>query len=102
MSTAYSQHFTSWFSQCLVGGLEGSLKSSMAHGSWGLLKGNLGAASTENLGSETVVAINFEGYEVLSSIQGTYKSSINKVINFDINTNKVLKFDKEGNRINER
>ena len=51
MSTAYSQHFTSWFSQCLVGGLEGSLKSSMAHGSWGLLKGNLGGASTQNLES---------------------------------------------------
>ena len=58
--------------------------------------------SIENLGSETVVAINFEGHELLSSIQGTYKSSINEVINFDINTNKVLKFDKEGNRINER
>ena len=58
--------------------------------------------SIENLGSETVVAINFEGHELLSSIQGTYKSSINEAINFDINTNKVLKFDKEGNRINER
>ena len=58
--------------------------------------------SIENLGSETVVAINFEGHELLSSIQGTYKSSINETINFDINTNKVLKFDKEGNRINER
>ena len=58
--------------------------------------------SIENLGSETVVAINFEGHEVLSSIQGIYKSSINEAINFDINTNKVLKFDKEGNRINER
>tara|TARA_B100000900_G_scaffold100952_1_gene83594 strand:+ start:54 stop:1064 length:1011 start_codon:yes stop_codon:yes gene_type:complete len=58
--------------------------------------------SIENLGSETVVAINFEGHELLSSIQGTYKSSINESINFDINTNKVLKFDKEGNRINER
>ena len=58
--------------------------------------------SIENLGSETVVAINFEGHELLSSIQGTYKSSINEAINFDINTNKVLKFDKEGNRIDER
>ena len=58
--------------------------------------------SIENLVSETVVAINFEGHELLSSIQGTYKSSINETINFDINTNKVLKFDKEGNRINER
>ena len=58
--------------------------------------------SIENLGSETVVAINFEGHELLSSIQGTYKSSINEAINFDINKNKVLKFDKEGNRINER
>ena len=58
--------------------------------------------SIENLGSETVVAINFEGHEVLSSIQGAYKSSINETINFDINTNKVLKFNKEGNRINER
>ena len=58
--------------------------------------------SIENLGSETVVAINFEGHEVLSSIQGAYKSSINETINFDIDTNKVLKFNKEGNRINER
>ena len=58
--------------------------------------------SIENLGSETVVAINFEGHELLSSIQGIYKSSINEVINFDINTNKVLKFDKEANRINGR
>ena len=58
--------------------------------------------SIENLGSETVVALNFEGYEVLSSVQGSYKSSINETINFDINTNKVLKFDKEGNRIDER
>jgi len=58
--------------------------------------------SIENLGSETVVAINFEGHELLSSIQGTYKSSINEAINFDINKNKVLKFDKEGNRIDER
>ena len=58
--------------------------------------------SIENLGSETVVAINFKGHEVLSSIQGAYKSSINETINFDINTNKVLKFNKEGNRINER
>ena len=58
--------------------------------------------SIENLGSETVVALNFEGHEVLSSIQGNYKSSINEAINFDINLNKVLKFDKEGNRINER
>ena len=53
--------------------------------------------SIENLGSETVVAINFEGHELLSSIQGTYKSSINEAINFDINTNKVLTFNKEGN-----
>ena len=58
--------------------------------------------SIENLGSETVVALNFEGHEVLSSVQGIYKSSINEIINFDINTNKVLKFDKEGNRIDER
>ena len=58
--------------------------------------------SIENLGSETVVVLNFEGHEVLSSIQGNYKSSINEAINFDINKNKVLKFDKEGNRINER
>ena len=58
--------------------------------------------SIENLGSETVVALNFEGHEVLSSIQGNYKSSINEAINFDINTTKVLKFDKEGNRIDER
>ena len=58
--------------------------------------------SIENLGSETVVALNFEGHEVLSSIQGAYESSINEKINFDINKNKVLKFDKEGNRIDER
>ena len=58
--------------------------------------------SIENLGSETVVALNFEGHEVLSSIQGNYKSSINEAINFDINKNKVLKFDKEGSRIDER
>ena len=58
--------------------------------------------SIENLGSETVVALNFEGHEVLSSVQGSYKSSINETINFDINKNKVLKFDKEGNRIDER
>ena len=58
--------------------------------------------SIENLGSETVVALNFEGHEVLSSIQGNYKSSVNEAINFDINTNKDLKFDKEGNRIDER
>ena len=58
--------------------------------------------SIENLGSETVVVLNFEGHEVLSSVQGNYKSSINEAINFDINLNKVLKFDKEGNRINER
>ena len=58
--------------------------------------------SIENLGSETVVALNFEGHEILSSVQGSYKSSINEIINFDINTNKVLKFDKEGNRIDER
>jgi len=57
--------------------------------------------SIENLGSETVVALNFEGHELLSSIQGSYKSSINETINFDINTNKVLKFNKEGNRIDE-
>ena len=58
--------------------------------------------SIENLGSETVVILNFQGHEVLSSIQGNYKSSINEAINFDINKNKVLKFDKEGNRIDER
>ena len=58
--------------------------------------------SIENLGSDTVVAINFEGHEVLSSIQGAYKSSINETINFDINMNKVLTFNKEGDRINER
>jgi multiple sugar transport system ATP-binding protein len=58
--------------------------------------------SIENLGSETVVVLNFEGHEVLSSIQGNYKPSINEAINFDINKNKVLKFDKEGNRIDER
>ena len=58
--------------------------------------------STENLGSETVVAINFQDNEILASIQGSYKSSINEKINFDINTNKVLKFDKGDQRIYER
>ena len=58
--------------------------------------------STENLGSETVVAINFQGNEILASIQGIYKSSINEKINFDINTNKVLKFDNGDQRIYER
>ena len=58
--------------------------------------------SVENLGSETVVAINFQDNEILASIQGSYKSSINQKINFDINSNKVLKFDKEDQRIYER
>ena len=58
--------------------------------------------STENLGSETVVAINFQDNEILASIQGIYKSSINEKINFDINTNKVLKFDNGDQRIYER
>ena len=58
--------------------------------------------SIENLGSETVVALNFKDQEILVSIQGNYKSSINEVINFDINNEKVLKFDQEGNRIYER
>ena len=58
--------------------------------------------STENLGSETVVAINFQDNEILASIQGSYKSSINEKINFDINTNKVLKFDNGDQRIYER
>ena len=58
--------------------------------------------STENLGSETVVAINFQDNEILASIQGVYKSSINEKINFDINTNKVLKFDNVDQRIYER
>ena len=58
--------------------------------------------SIENLGSETVVALNFKDQEILVSIQGNYKSSINETINFDINNKKVLKFDKEGNRIYER
>ena len=57
--------------------------------------------SIENLGSETVVALNFKDQEILVSIQGNYKSSINETINFDINNKKVLKFDKEGNRIYE-
>ena len=55
--------------------------------------------SIENLGSETVVALNFKDQEILVSIQGNYKSSINETINFDINNKKVLKFDQEGNRI---
>ena len=58
--------------------------------------------SIENLGSETVVALNFKDQEILVSIQGNYKSSINETINFDINNEKVLKFDQEGNRIYER
>ena len=58
--------------------------------------------SIENLGSETVVAINFKDNEILASIQGSYKSSTNKKINFDINTNKVLKFDNGDQRIYER
>ena len=58
--------------------------------------------SIENLGSETVVALNFKDQQILVSIQGNYKSSINETINFDINNKKVLKFDQEGNRIYER
>ena len=58
--------------------------------------------SIENLGSETVVALNFKDQEILVSIQGNYKSSINETINFDVNNEKVLRFDQEGNRIYER
>jgi len=58
--------------------------------------------SIENLGSETVIALNFKDQEILVSIQGNYKSSINETINFDINTKKVLNFDEKGNRIYER
>ena len=58
--------------------------------------------SIENLGSETVVALNFKDQEILVSIQGNYKSSINEIINFDMNNEKVLRFDQEGNRIYER
>tara|TARA_B100001173_G_scaffold253934_1_gene225414 strand:- start:626 stop:1633 length:1008 start_codon:yes stop_codon:yes gene_type:complete len=58
--------------------------------------------SIENLGSETVVALNFKDQEMLVSIQGNYKSSINETINFDMNNEKVLRFDQEGNRIYER
>jgi multiple sugar transport system ATP-binding protein len=58
--------------------------------------------SIENLGSETVVSLNFKDQEILVSIQGNYKSSINETINFDINNEKVLRFNKEGNRIYER
>ena len=58
--------------------------------------------SLENLGSETVVAINFQDNEILASIQGSYKSSINEKINFDININKVLKFDNRNQRMYER
>ena len=58
--------------------------------------------SIENLGSETVVALNFKDQEILVSIQGNYKSSINEEINFDMNNEKVLRFDQEGNRIYER
>ena len=67
-------------------------------------KGNHSAKiiSIENLGSETVVALNFKDQEILVSIQGNYKSSINETINFDINSQKVLNFDQKGNRIYER
>ena len=58
--------------------------------------------SIENLGSETEVALNFKDQEILVSIQGNYKSSINETINFDMNNEKVLRFDQEGNRIYER
>ena len=58
--------------------------------------------SIENLGSETVVALNFKDQEILVSIQGNYKSSINEEINFDMNNEKVLRFDQVGNRIYER
>ena len=58
--------------------------------------------SIENLGSETVVALNFKDQEILVSIQGNYKSSINETINFNMNNEKVLRFDQEGNRIYER
>ena len=58
--------------------------------------------SIENLGSETVVALNFKDQEILVSIQGNYKSSIKETINFDMNNEKVLRFDQEGNRIYER
>ena len=58
--------------------------------------------SIENLGSETVVALNFKDQEILVSIQGNYKSSINETINFDMNNEKVLRFDQVGNRIYER
>ncbi len=58
--------------------------------------------SIENLGSETVVALNFKDQEILVSIQGNYKSSINETINFDMNNEKVLRFDQKGNRIYER
>ena len=58
--------------------------------------------SIENLGSETVVALNFKDQEILVSIQGNYKSSIDETINFDMNNEKVFKFDQEGNRIYER
>ena len=58
--------------------------------------------SVENLGSETVVAINFQNNEILASVQGNYNSSINEKINFDINNDKVLKFDNGDQRIYER
>ena len=56
-------------------------------------KGNYSAKiiSIENLGSETVVALNFKDQEILVSIQGNYKSSINETINFDMNNEKVLR-----------
>ena len=69
-----------------------------------IVTGNYSAKiiSIENLGSETVVALNFKDQEILVSIQGNYKSSINETINFDMNNEKVLRFDQEGNRIYER
>ena len=58
--------------------------------------------SVENLGSETVVAISFHEHEILASVQGNYRSTINETINFDINKQKILNFDNEGNRTYER
>ena len=58
--------------------------------------------SIENLRSETVLAISFQENEILASIKGNYKSSINETINFDINVQKFLNFDEKGNRIYER
>ena len=52
--------------------------------------------SIENLGSETVVAISFKDNEILASIQGSYKSSINEKINLNCHEDHQHFFDSSG------